>query len=338
MTAQGDGRKNDSSVDLETANFNTHPVAHSLPVPRADYTASELSLPAQSNSSHPLPLPGRRTATFLLLVEKMASSSSVAEVIPTRADERDSVPDDSCIGIQYHNNSYGVSTEEAEEASSLANIAIDEDEEENNNKDNASAADQKTKAMKEKKPHQKHHKYQKQPKQPKQQKALSSSSASQSASSSSSSSTLADPSSSSSSSSPLDSTPTFTMTSLGCISSVYKLKYGTPRQGTIAPASRGSLTLHSSIPLESLEGLSEFSHIWLLFIFHRNTNKQFHSRIAPPRAKGVKYGVFATRTPHRINPVGLSLVKLDRIEKRTLFLSSLDLIQGKCARVCVWRE
>lgn len=121
---------------------------------------------------------------------------------------------------------------------------------------------------------------------------------------------------------------TFEFRSIGTIESVFKLKYGTPRQGTIAPTSRGCLTLDASIPVESLFGLEEYSHIWLVFIFHRNENKKFRPKIEPPRAGGKKLGVFATRTPHRVNPIGLSLVKLDRIEGRTLYLSSLDLIQG----------
>lgn len=124
------------------------------------------------------------------------------------------------------------------------------------------------------------------------------------------------------------STASFSFASIGTISSVYKLKYGTPRQGTIAPSSRGTLTLHPSIAVDSLDGLDEYSHIWLVFIFHRNENKKFRPKIEPPRAGGRKLGVFSTRTPHRVNPIGLSLVKLEKIEGRKIHLSSLDLIQG----------
>lgn len=127
---------------------------------------------------------------------------------------------------------------------------------------------------------------------------------------------------------PLATATHFNFASIGTIDSVFKLKYGTPRQGTIAPSSRGSLTLHPSIPVESLDGIEEYSHLWILFIFHRNENKRFKPKIEPPRAGGKKIGVFATRTPHRLNPIGLSLVKLERVEGRTLHLSSLDLIQG----------
>jgi tRNA-Thr(GGU) m(6)t(6)A37 methyltransferase TsaA len=126
------------------------------------------------------------------------------------------------------------------------------------------------------------------------------------------------------------SVPSFTFHSIGLISSVFKLRYGTPRQGTIAPSARGSLTLAPHIPAASLEGLEEYSHIWLVFVFHANANKRFAPKVEPPRAQGAKIGVFATRSPHRANPIGLSLVRLDRVDlaARTLHLSSLDLIEG----------
>lgn len=133
----------------------------------------------------------------------------------------------------------------------------------------------------------------------------------------------ADPSSSS-----LSTATSFTFHSIGTISSVFKLKYGTPRQGTIAPAARGTFTLSPSIPASALEGLEEYSHVWLVFVFHANSNKQFRPKVEPPRAGGRKMGVFATRSPHRLNPLGLSLVRLERVEGRTLHLSALDLIEG----------
>jgi len=124
--------------------------------------------------------------------------------------------------------------------------------------------------------------------------------------------------------------PSFTFHAIGTISSVFKLRYGTPRQGTIAPSARGSLTLAPHIPAASLEGLEEYSHVWLVFVFHANANKRFAPKVEPPRAQGKKIGIFATRTPHRANPVGLSLVKLDRVDlaTKTLHLSALDLIEG----------
>jgi len=79
-----------------------------------------------------------------------------------------------------------------------------------------------------------------------------------------------------------------------------------------------------------LEGLSEYGYIWVIFIFHVGlhdyNNKK--TKIAPPKLEGTKKGVFATRSPHRYNPIGLSRAKLEKIEDRTITLSGIDLIHG----------
>jgi tRNA-Thr(GGU) m(6)t(6)A37 methyltransferase TsaA len=129
--------------------------------------------------------------------------------------------------------------------------------------------------------------------------------------------------------SPVSSSPEiFSFTSIGTISSVFRRKYGAPRQGSVIPTARGILTLSSSIPKESLEGLNEYSHIWIIFIFHANTNKKFKARVEPPRLGGQKIGVFGTRSPHRINPIGMSVVKLDCVDinNKQIYISGLDLI------------
>lgn len=82
------------------------------------------------------------------------------------------------------------------------------------------------------------------------------------------------------------------------------------------------------MPEHSLRGLEGFSHVWLLPYFHLNTNKDFRPVIHPPRLKGKTIGVFASRSPHRPSPIGLSLAKLDKIEGSTLHLSGIDLVDG----------
>ena len=52
------------------------------------------------------------------------------------------------------------------------------------------------------------------------------------------------------------------------------------------------------------------------------------TKIAPPKLEGEKKGVYATRSPHRYNPIGLSMAKLERIENRTIYISGADLIHG----------
>ena len=116
---------------------------------------------------------------------------------------------------------------------------------------------------------------------------------------------------------------------IGVLESCFQEKFGTPRQPHLVPGSFARLKIYPQYsPEHSLEGLSEFSHVWLLSWFHLSTNKTFHPKIHPPRMKGGKIGVFASRSPHRPNPVGLSLTKLERVEKDTLYLSGIDLING----------
>jgi len=123
---------------------------------------------------------------------------------------------------------------------------------------------------------------------------------------------------------------TFAFQSIGFISTCFKEKNGTPRQGTLCKSSKATLALDFGVPNphHSLEGLSEYSHVWLLFIFHENKNKRVIQKVSPPRLEGEKVGVFATRSPHRPNPVGLSVAKLDKIVGSTLHLSGVDLIDG----------
>jgi len=118
---------------------------------------------------------------------------------------------------------------------------------------------------------------------------------------------------------------------LGFLSSVFKEKNGTPRQGNIVPNARAKIkVLDSAIdnPATSLCGIDEFSHVWILFVFHGNTNSRISAKVRPPRLNGEKKGVFATRSPHRPNPIGITLAKLDRVSGSTLFLSGVDLIDG----------
>lgn len=66
---------------------------------------------------------------------------------------------------------------------------------------------------------------------------------------------------------------------------------------------------------EMFEGLEEFSHIWLSFVFHQNVSQGWRERVRPPRLGGnQKKGVFATRSPFRPNHLGLSVVRLHSVE------------------------
>jgi tRNA-Thr(GGU) m(6)t(6)A37 methyltransferase TsaA len=116
---------------------------------------------------------------------------------------------------------------------------------------------------------------------------------------------------------------------VGVLESCFMEKFGTPRQSHLVPGSTAKLRIYPQyFPSHSLAGLTEFSHVWIISWFHLNTNKTFHPKIHPPRLRGGKIGVFASRSPHRPNPLGLSLAKLERVAGDTLYLSGIDLING----------
>ncbi len=116
---------------------------------------------------------------------------------------------------------------------------------------------------------------------------------------------------------------------IGYIETPFKERFGTPRQPSLVPSSWGLLKLRANLNLYgSLEGLEGFSHAWLIFVFHENANKVVRAKIHPPRMEGEKIGLFATRTPHRPNPIGLSAVKIEKVETDRVYFSGVDLVDG----------
>mmetsp|Transcript_27482 Transcript_27482/g.69956 ORF Transcript_27482/g.69956 Transcript_27482/m.69956 type:complete len:336 (-) Transcript_27482:997-2004(-) len=124
--------------------------------------------------------------------------------------------------------------------------------------------------------------------------------------------------------------PAMGLTPVGHIESCFTHRNGTPRQPGLAPNARARLRVTwGSVPSHTLDGLDKFSHIWLLFHFDQNRGDEVvKSKVRPPRLDGAPTGVFACRSPHRPNPIGLSLVTLDRVDGDTLYLSGADLIDG----------
>lgn len=116
---------------------------------------------------------------------------------------------------------------------------------------------------------------------------------------------------------------------IGHLRSCYPEKFGTPRQPGLVPEATAELEIVSHLQPElALQGIEEFSHVWLIFGFHKNTNSTYRPKVHPPRLEGKTIGVFATRSPHRPNSLGLSLVRLEKTCGATLFLSGVDLIDG----------
>ncbi|XP_036186151.1 tRNA (adenine(37)-N6)-methyltransferase isoform X1 [Myotis myotis] len=118
---------------------------------------------------------------------------------------------------------------------------------------------------------------------------------------------------------------------IGYLESCFSAKNGTPRQPSICRHSRACLRIRKSIfnnPEHSLMGLEEFSHVWILFVFHKNGHLSCKAKVQPPRLNGAKTGVFSTRSPHRPNAIGLTLAKLEKVEGGTIYLSGIDMIHG----------
>lgn len=116
---------------------------------------------------------------------------------------------------------------------------------------------------------------------------------------------------------------------VGKLRSCFREKFGTPRQPLLAPGATATLTIaREFLPEHSLAGLERFSHVWLLSYFHLNTNKTVRPKIHPPRLKGESIGLFASRSPHRPSPIGLSLARLVGIKGATIHLAGIDLVDG----------
>lgn len=130
----------------------------------------------------------------------------------------------------------------------------------------------------------------------------------------------------------------FNFQAIGIIHSCFKEKFGIPRQPGLAPLATARLEFFAPYNNpNAFDGLNECSHIWIQFVFHANRNEQsnraeqWKPKVRPPRLGGNKSrGVFATRSPVRPNPIGLSVVKLERIahegDRLWLELSGVDFL------------
>ena len=113
----------------------------------------------------------------------------------------------------------------------------------------------------------------------------------------------------------------------------FPTKFGLPRQSGLAPSLRSKIVFEPAFRVpEALRGLDGFSHIWLIWGF--SESEGWSPTVRPPRLGGnVRMGVFATRSPFRPNPIGLSSVRLEGIETDgenglALIVTGADLMDG----------
>ena len=115
----------------------------------------------------------------------------------------------------------------------------------------------------------------------------------------------------------------------------YNEKFGIPRQSGLAPSVQGRIVFEPEFrDPEAVRGLEGFSHIWLIWEFSENRGKAWSPTVRPPRLGGNRrMGVFATRSPFRPNPIGLSCValsevRLDDPEGPVIVVQGPDLLDG----------
>lgn len=112
-------------------------------------------------------------------------------------------------------------------------------------------------------------------------------------------------------------------------------KFGLPRQSGLVDGLKGEIVFEPKYRNpDAVRGLEGFSHIWLIWEFSRAKRDGWSATVRPPRLGGnERMGVFATRSPFRPNPLGLSCVKLDRVEMDTargpvIHVSGVDMLDG----------
>ncbi|MGZ5280458.1 MAG: tRNA (N6-threonylcarbamoyladenosine(37)-N6)-methyltransferase TrmO [Pseudobdellovibrionaceae bacterium] len=107
-----------------------------------------------------------------------------------------------------------------------------------------------------------------------------------------------------------------------------KHSYEAARQGAIDVSDEeGEIQFESKKNFEqALDGIEGFSHLWVMYQFHQNPN--WKPKVMPPRGSSEKIGVFATRSPHRPNALGLSCVELVERDGLILRVKNFDLLDG----------
>lgn len=127
----------------------------------------------------------------------------------------------------------------------------------------------------------------------------------------------------------------FSMKIIARVRSDFSTKFGVPRQSALAEELVSRLVFEPEFRDENaLRGIEQFSHLWLVWMFSENADAGWSPTVRPPRLGGnARIGVFASRSPFRPNPIGLSCVKLLRVERDAklgpvLMLAGADLMDG----------
>lgn len=125
------------------------------------------------------------------------------------------------------------------------------------------------------------------------------------------------------------------MQKIATIYTEFPEKFGIPRQSGLIDELEGKIIFEKPYrSIDAVRGLEEFSHLWLIWEFSANAEKPFSPTVRPPRLGGNKrMGVFATRSPFRPNRLGLSSLKIKKIDLKgkeapVIYVSGADLMNG----------
>ena len=120
------------------------------------------------------------------------------------------------------------------------------------------------------------------------------------------------------------------MKPIATIRTPFPTKFGIPRQSGILDMLESRIVFEKEYRVkDALRGLEDFSHVWLIWVFSEAVREEWSPTVRPPRLGGnTRMGVFATRSPFRPNPIGLSCVRLLRIEGNELVVAGADLMDG----------
>jgi tRNA (adenine37-N6)-methyltransferase len=118
-------------------------------------------------------------------------------------------------------------------------------------------------------------------------------------------------------------------TPIGLVRTPFPDRVSTPRQPYAAREARGTIELYPGRDFEhALADLEGWDRLWVVFCFHLNPPGVWRPKVLPPRSSGKRRGVFSTRSPHRPNPIGLSVVRLDEVRGLVLHVRDVDMIDG----------
>ncbi|HLK41514.1 MAG TPA: tRNA (N6-threonylcarbamoyladenosine(37)-N6)-methyltransferase TrmO [Polyangiaceae bacterium] len=122
----------------------------------------------------------------------------------------------------------------------------------------------------------------------------------------------------------------FSFEAIGVFRSPFDERSAAPRQAVVARDVEGRIELEAGRGYEdALDGLGSWDYAWVVFVFHKNLEqgRGWRPKVQPPRSDA-KRGLFATRSPHRPNPIGISAVRIVRVDGLFVHVRNVDILDG----------